>query len=544
MFRIVATVALAAFASLVSPIPAVATTLDYQGYGFETGGFPPSSPGDVLSIPVVVNVASNALGVDFEAEELTGWISGLVSGGVQDGGDAVQFFTFAAGRIEFYRDASRDHDFGINPTSATVPSSFVNGTLCLAGTISDFVLFLDTESNTGAYEGHVVFDEGECLGLLDAVSAEGFTFGGVLTRAAIGDGAVPEGYDMQVDGYLEAQKVPESVCEVECFGIEEARFDFPRPHQRGGRHGDDDDDDDDDDDATGGGPQGGSAIAGAAGGARDGGIADGRRRDRDRDRDRDYKFRIDGELIPCEDTFDPESHEVRIRIGDFTLTLPEGVIRPARRRDCDDDTDGPCWLYSNSRGDETITRFTMQFDEDEGEWDFEIQGRGIDRDDLISDDDLLDLALAIGGTEAVTQAQLVQKKDRLRFVRRRDTCGPGSNRATPGEDATPPAAQPEATPLIADELNTGAIAAAPNPMTDATTIVLRTPAGGSNVRLSIYDVRGRLVRALHSGMVNGGETRFAWDGRDMRGTRVANGIYVYRLESPLQVETRKLVVAR
>ncbi len=183
----------------------------------------------------------------------------------------------------------------------------------------------------------------------------------------------------------------------------------------------------------------------------------------------------------------------------------------------------------------------MQFDEREGEWDFVVQGRGIDRDRRISAGDLLDFALGIDGAQATTQVQLVQKRDRLRFVRHRDTCGPGSGRAAP--DAGPPAAEPEAEP-VADAGLEASLAATPNPMRDATTIVLRAPAGGADARLRIYDVRGRLVRALHAGPVPAGETRFAWDGRDERGSRVANGIYVYRLDAGARTQTRKLVVAR
>ena len=119
------------------------------------------------------------------------------------------------------------------------------------------------------------------------------------------------------------------------------------------------------------------------------------------------------------------------------------------------------------------------------------------------------------------------------------------NSRTPTRRVYPPAAptQPAAEPLADAELD-AKLAAAPNPMTDGTTIVLQAPASGENVQLRIYDVRGRLVRGLHSGTLPAGTSRFAWDGRDERGTRVANGIYVYRLESATHVETRKLVVAR
>jgi hypothetical protein len=90
--------------------PASSTTLDYQGYGFETGGFPPSATGDELRNSNHRHHRTPALGVDFATEELTGWISGLVSNGPQDAGDGTVFYTFSTGRMEIYRDTGRDHD--------------------------------------------------------------------------------------------------------------------------------------------------------------------------------------------------------------------------------------------------------------------------------------------------------------------------------------------------------------------------------------------------------------------------------------------------
>jgi len=188
-----------ALALLVAPLgSALATTLDYVGYAFETGGFPPSAPGDELRIPVTVDRAAEELGIQFASEELTGWISGLVSNGPQPGDDGVTVITYSAGRIEFFRDPSRDHDYGVDPPNATVPSTFTNGELCLGGEISDFVVFFDASTNSGAYQGNVVFDTGSCLETLHAIRAEGFTFGGILTPAAA---TVPTGYSMQVDGF-------------------------------------------------------------------------------------------------------------------------------------------------------------------------------------------------------------------------------------------------------------------------------------------------------------------------------------------------------
>lgn len=479
-----------ASALVLAPLAtAFGTTLDYQGYGFTTGEAGGYAAGSVLSIPVIVDATSASLPLDPGSEEITGWITGLISNGPSDGGDGVQFITFSTGRIEFYRDAQRDHDFGTLPPNTTVPSSFTNGTLCLAGDLTDFALFLETESQSGAFEGNVTFDSGSCLAELQAIRAEGFTFGGVLSRAVTG--SIPAGYLFAADGVLEAQKVPDPECAIQCFGIEAARFDFPRVPKHTFRN-------------------------------------------------TDGKFKVEGEFIGCADAprIDPEQIDVRVQMGTFVQVLPAGSLRSADRRECDDDKDGPCWVYSNSNGRGTTTRFEMQFDTREGEWDFAVQGRGIPRATLIGAGNLFQLDINFGDQDATTQTTLVQKKDYVRYVRHGDTCGPGSGRAARGiVQRTPPQEPPVVAGIAAGP------SAAPNPMRDAAAIQFRA-AGSRGSRLQIYDVGGRLVRALDAQPVGNGLARAMWDGRDASGARVAAGLYVYRAEGAPRNEARKIVVTR
>ena len=66
---------------------------------------------------------------------------------------------------------------------------------------------------------------------------------------------------------------------------------------------------------------------------------------------------------------------------------------------------------------------------------------------------------------------------------------------------------------------------------------------GSGARLSIYDVRGRLVRELES--APGDAADFHWDGRDARGLGVASGVYLLRRQGgDRSTTTRKLLVLR
>jgi flagellar hook assembly protein FlgD len=71
----------------------------------------------------------------------------------------------------------------------------------------------------------------------------------------------------------------------------------------------------------------------------------------------------------------------------------------------------------------------------------------------------------------------------------------------------------------------------PNPFADATAVRFELARAG-DVRLAVYDVRGRLVRAFdHRGLLAGTHA-IEWDGRDRRGTRVPAGVYLYEIASP------------
>jgi flagellar hook assembly protein FlgD len=62
--------------------------------------------------------------------------------------------------------------------------------------------------------------------------------------------------------------------------------------------------------------------------------------------------------------------------------------------------------------------------------------------------------------------------------------------------------------------------------------------------LRIYDVRGRLVRALLDGVRGPGTHPVTWNGEDAAGARVPGGVYFLRFEAGDRRETRKLVILR
>ena len=69
----------------------------------------------------------------------------------------------------------------------------------------------------------------------------------------------------------------------------------------------------------------------------------------------------------------------------------------------------------------------------------------------------------------------------------------------------------------------GSLSAAPNPFRVRTDLSF-TLASAGEVRLSIYDVSGRRVRALLNGSMAAGAQRIGWDGRDDAGRSVAAGV--------------------
>lgn len=180
--------------------------IDYQGYAWETGGFPPSNPGDVLNIVAVVDAIDSRFGINLSAEEVTLYVTDLASTGQVDLGGGVLNIAYSGGTISLYRDPSQNHDYGTNPPNATAPPTFVDGSLLLGGTLSNFVLFFDSSTGSGAYEANASFTSGSGLTTLNQLQANGYTFGGVLNSATSG-GNVPAGYDLQVDGTLEVEVI-------------------------------------------------------------------------------------------------------------------------------------------------------------------------------------------------------------------------------------------------------------------------------------------------------------------------------------------------
>ncbi|MBD3237451.1 MAG: T9SS type A sorting domain-containing protein [Candidatus Eisenbacteria bacterium] len=92
----------------------------------------------------------------------------------------------------------------------------------------------------------------------------------------------------------------------------------------------------------------------------------------------------------------------------------------------------------------------------------------------------------------------------------------------------------------------GRLLTVPNPFARGTAVAYRVPTGDamSDVRLRVYDVRGRLVEQLVHGPRSSGEHFVSWDGRDFTGRAVNDGVYFYRLDLGRQSVSRPVIVLR
>jgi hypothetical protein len=83
----------------------------------------------------------------------------------------------------------------------------------------------------------------------------------------------------------------------------------------------------------------------------------------------------------------------------------------------------------------------------------------------------------------------------------------------------------------------------PNPVSTATTITYALPTR-VQIKLTIYDASGCVVKTLVHGEKDAGYHTINWDGRDGFGHELPNGIYFYKLESGNFTEMKKMVLIR
>lgn len=65
-----------------------------------------------------------------------------------------------------------------------------------------------------------------------------------------------------------------------------------------------------------------------------------------------------------------------------------------------------------------------------------------------------------------------------------------------------------------------------------------------NIKLQIYNLRGRVTRVLYNGFIDSGEHRLIWDGKDNKGRSVSSGVYFYRLKTDNYDKTKQMIMIK
>ena len=84
----------------------------------------------------------------------------------------------------------------------------------------------------------------------------------------------------------------------------------------------------------------------------------------------------------------------------------------------------------------------------------------------------------------------------------------------------------------------------PNPFSTTTFIRYGLPDNAISVRLSIFDLTGRLVQRWDLGNQEAGYHTIEWHGKTQNGNRVASGVYHYRLETAQRTLTKSMTLVR
>jgi hypothetical protein len=83
----------------------------------------------------------------------------------------------------------------------------------------------------------------------------------------------------------------------------------------------------------------------------------------------------------------------------------------------------------------------------------------------------------------------------------------------------------------------------PNPFNPTTTIKYQLPKK-ADVKIVIYNMLGQVVRKVVDRSVDAGYHEVVWDGLNESGSRVATGVYIYRMETDKFVKAHKMIMMK
>ncbi|NQT64562.1 MAG: T9SS type A sorting domain-containing protein [FCB group bacterium] len=88
-----------------------------------------------------------------------------------------------------------------------------------------------------------------------------------------------------------------------------------------------------------------------------------------------------------------------------------------------------------------------------------------------------------------------------------------------------------------------AISNYPNPFNPTTTITYSLPQNG-NIHLSIYNIKGQIVKTLFEGEQLAGSYEMVWDGKDNNEKSVSSGLYFYKLSTKNETLMKKMMMLK
>ena len=83
----------------------------------------------------------------------------------------------------------------------------------------------------------------------------------------------------------------------------------------------------------------------------------------------------------------------------------------------------------------------------------------------------------------------------------------------------------------------------PNPFNPSTVIAYDLPEE-THVQLTIYDIRGRVVKVVQNGLLEAGHYEVLWDARDENDRHIASGVYLYRISANKFTQIHKKVFTK
>ncbi len=167
--------------------------LHLSGEAWEDGAFPPSASGDNFRAVGILNDIEYPLVWDINTYSYTWYVRDLISLGETVIG-SMHLVSYSGGLMTISVDwLPSNHDYGINPPNATVPSTFTDGiSTYLDGYFTSFAMTYNASTASGTFTGQLNFTGGDVYPLLHAT--DGWTFGSNIA------GVSPTGYDLELNG--------------------------------------------------------------------------------------------------------------------------------------------------------------------------------------------------------------------------------------------------------------------------------------------------------------------------------------------------------